>query len=207
MRLVKLLQYLDVQHPDEHWGDYLIGGEPNWSRIVISGHSQGAGMAAYIAKRKAVARVVLFSSPWDYVKSSRQPAPWLSETSATPPERWFQRSIAAKIPPVSLFKRITHYTFRNPTFSYSIRTCRRIINAEKTHFMAAPSDCQPIFPVGRSCLVRHLIPNTLRCADIERMASGSLAPGSGRKRPPVGLAFWCILAALLCYRSADFFAC
>ena len=88
-RLVKLLQYLDAKHPDEHWSGYLKGGEPDWSRIVVSGLSQGAGMAAYIAKRKPVARVVLFSSPWDFSGRSRELAPWIYGPSATPPERWF----------------------------------------------------------------------------------------------------------------------
>ena len=89
-RLSKLLEYLDRQHPDDQWASYLRGGGvPDWSRIVVSGLSQGAGMAAYIAKRESVARVVLFSSPWDYYGSSQAPAPWLYEPSATPPERWF----------------------------------------------------------------------------------------------------------------------
>jgi hypothetical protein len=61
----------------------------NWSRIVVSGLSQGAGMAAYIAKRTLVARVVLFSSPWDYERASQQLAHWIGEPSTTPPDRWF----------------------------------------------------------------------------------------------------------------------
>jgi hypothetical protein len=88
-RLVKLLEYLDAQHPDERWSGYLKGGEPDWSRIVVSGLSQGAGMAAYIAKLKPVARVVLFSSPWDFYGRSRELAPWIHGPSATPADRWF----------------------------------------------------------------------------------------------------------------------
>jgi predicted esterase len=88
-RLVKLLSYLQERDAARHWDGYLLNGEPNWSRIVVSGLSQGAGMAAYIAKSKAVARVVLFSSPWDYIGSSQQLAPWISEPSATSPDRWF----------------------------------------------------------------------------------------------------------------------
>lgn len=89
-RLTKLLEYLDQRDPGSHWSSYLRGGTPDWTRIVVSGLSQGAGMAAYIAKRERVARVVLFSSPWDYYYAPLQtPAPWLAETSATPPERWF----------------------------------------------------------------------------------------------------------------------
>ena len=91
-RLVDLIHYLDKAHPADKWGAYLgADGQPNWSRIVIGGLSQGAGMAAYIAQRKPVARVVLFSSPWDYQGkiSAMKLAPWISGASVTPPSRWF----------------------------------------------------------------------------------------------------------------------
>jgi hypothetical protein len=89
-RLTKLLQYLKAHEPEGGWSDFLVQGEPNWSRIVVSGLSQGAGMAAFIAKQREVARVVLFSSPWDYTgRRFKTLAPWLSGPSLTPPERWF----------------------------------------------------------------------------------------------------------------------
>lgn len=89
-RLVALLRYLEREHPSEGWSQYLDGaGHPLWSQIVVSGLSQGAGMAAYIAKLRPVYRVVLFSSPWDFVGRSRRPAPWLYGASATPPDRWW----------------------------------------------------------------------------------------------------------------------
>jgi hypothetical protein len=88
-RLISLLLYLQDHDAAGQWDGYLIDGEPNWSRIVVSGLSQGAGMAAYIAKHKSVARVVLFSSPWDFQRSSQRLAPWLTDPSATPSERWF----------------------------------------------------------------------------------------------------------------------
>jgi len=89
-RLVALLRYLDKEHPDAGWGDYLdASGQPAWGRILVSGLSQGAGMAALIAKRYPIYRVVLFSSPWDTWGQDRRPAPWLSSRSATPPERWW----------------------------------------------------------------------------------------------------------------------
>jgi hypothetical protein len=88
-RLVNLLRYLEEHDAARHWDGYLSNDEPNWSRIVVSGLSQGAGMAAYIAKHRSVARVVLFSSPWDFQRSPPRLAPWLIEPSETPPERWF----------------------------------------------------------------------------------------------------------------------
>ena len=88
-RLTKLLVYLDQNHPGEGWASYIQGEKPDWTRIVVSGLSQGAGMSAYIAQREPVARVVLFSSPWDYSIEPRSLAPWIGEASVTPPERWF----------------------------------------------------------------------------------------------------------------------
>lgn len=90
-RLVKLLKYLDRQDPQGKWGGYLKNGAPNWERIALAGQSQGAGMAAFIAQRHQVARVILFSSPWDFTRkgNTRQLASWLSGPSQTPPQRWY----------------------------------------------------------------------------------------------------------------------
>lgn len=123
-RLVKLLQYLDRQEPQRKWGDYLENGAPKWSRIALTGQSQGAGMSAFIAQEHEVARVILFSSPWDYIETKGHHAtlaPWLSGPSKTPLQRWYagyhehentagliQRAYAAlRIPPdhIRVFKR------------------------------------------------------------------------------------------------------
>jgi hypothetical protein len=91
-RLIKLLVYLDRKDPQQNWVHYLDNGMPNWSRIALAGQSQGAGMAAYMAKRQTVAGVILFSSPWDFVASNgrlQMMAPWLGMPAATPAERWF----------------------------------------------------------------------------------------------------------------------
>jgi hypothetical protein len=89
-RLTKLLMTLDRDHPLEGWGGYLENGAPKWNRLTVAGHSQGAGMAAYIAQKMRVSRVILFSSPWDFYGRDRQLAPWvLAGPGATPPDRWF----------------------------------------------------------------------------------------------------------------------
>jgi predicted esterase len=91
-RLVKLLQYLDAREPQRKWSGYLDNGTLNFGRIGFAGQSQGAGMAAFIAKEHAVARVILFSSPWDFTVSNgnvRTLAPWIAMPSATPPNRWY----------------------------------------------------------------------------------------------------------------------
>jgi acetyl esterase/lipase len=89
-RFTALLHLLDRQHPEEGWSRYLDGGQPAWSRIAVSGLSQGAGMAAFIAQRSRVARVILFSSPWDSYGPRRTLAPWLMRgPGETPSDRWF----------------------------------------------------------------------------------------------------------------------
>jgi hypothetical protein len=89
-RLVKLVEKLQRDHPDDGWGDYLENGKPKWARIAVSGLSQGAGMAAFIAQKNEVARVVLFSSPWDNYGRQRTLAPWVTAgPKATPSAKWY----------------------------------------------------------------------------------------------------------------------
>ena len=88
-RLTKLLVYLNEKHPGEGWGQYLANGQPNWARIAVSGHSQGGGVAAYIAKKKSVYRVINLSGAWDRVEATKVWAPWVTSSSATPMDRWY----------------------------------------------------------------------------------------------------------------------
>ena len=88
-RLTKLLEYLNTQHPDEGWSHYLTKDQPKWSRIAVAGHSQGAGMAAYIAKKEKVARVIVLSGAWDRTEVTKEWAPWVTSLSATPLNRWY----------------------------------------------------------------------------------------------------------------------
>lgn len=53
-RLLKLLVFLDRAEPQQNWAGYLDNGALNWRRIAFAGQSQGAGMAAYIAKGQPV---------------------------------------------------------------------------------------------------------------------------------------------------------
>jgi hypothetical protein len=101
-RLTSLLVALQRDHPAEGWEQYLVNGLPNWPRIAVSGLSQGAGMAAYIAQQTRVARVILFSSPWDNYGRNHILAPWVMRGSGeTPRELWFaayhQREATAPI--------------------------------------------------------------------------------------------------------------
>jgi len=74
MRLFYLLQHLDATYPNDGWKSFYstqnidgedIGPTIAWRNIVVSGHSQGAGHAAYLAKTKEVRAAVMISGPQD----------------------------------------------------------------------------------------------------------------------------------------------
>ncbi len=92
-RLAALLAYLDAEHPDEGWDDFLVeegggaasGAAPRWQAIAVGGHSQGSGHAGLLAKDHALAGALYFAGPGDRIGTVD--APWLSRDGATPPER------------------------------------------------------------------------------------------------------------------------
>jgi hypothetical protein len=89
-RLTKLLQYLATRFPEEGWERFLLNGAPKWSQIAVSGHSQGGGEAALIAKLNVTDRVVLFSAVPDTNTGLVSPtAPSWEFGHATPTERYW----------------------------------------------------------------------------------------------------------------------
>ena len=99
-RLTKLLQYLASTWPDEGWDQYLDGGQPVWSRLLLSGHSQGAGHAAVIGKYYVLDRVLMFAGPGD--GNSYGVAPWQDRNHVTSTAGYFgfnhdRDSLAAKL--------------------------------------------------------------------------------------------------------------
>lgn len=82
-RLIQALRYLAATQPGLGWDRYYSGNAIRWDRIIISGHSQGAGHAGLIAKRYFTARAVLFAG-MDYSERLNQLAPWMAKPSATP---------------------------------------------------------------------------------------------------------------------------
>lgn len=82
-RLGSLLGYLAARYPQEGWGRFLYAGRPVWSSIVISGHSQGGGEAAFIGTLRRLRGVVTLSSPPD-TNLSHQPAIWLASVPHSP---------------------------------------------------------------------------------------------------------------------------
>lgn len=86
-RLTALLRHLAAQDPAGHWEGYLDGDEPRWRRLVLTGQSQGGGMAAFLAQTRAVAGVITFSGGWDRAPDGGL-ASWYRRPSVTPPQRW-----------------------------------------------------------------------------------------------------------------------
>lgn len=88
-RLVSLVGYLDRTYPGEGWGQFLVGGQPDWSKITVAGHSQGGGHAAYLAKLVSLGRSVMFSSPGDTGPTPGSPAAWYALPNITPLARQY----------------------------------------------------------------------------------------------------------------------
>ena len=83
-RIAKLLAYLDKKYANEGWGGFLASGAPDWSKTTLSGHSLGAGQAAFIARQNAVTRVVLLAGP-----SDPPTATWYAGATMTPQTAYY----------------------------------------------------------------------------------------------------------------------
>ena len=75
-RVLQLVQWLASSRATEGWRQFLTGDSLNWSKVVLTGHSQGGGHAQLLAKDHAVARVVVLGSPKDYNTRHGRPAAW-----------------------------------------------------------------------------------------------------------------------------------
>ena len=87
-RATKLMLYLQHEHPNQNWGQFVVNGQVAWEKVAVAGKSQGGGHAAIIATRYLVARVLCFGAPKDYSRYSHAPAKWY-ESSVTPMSRYF----------------------------------------------------------------------------------------------------------------------
>ncbi|MCM0001389.1 MAG: hypothetical protein NBV68_18610 [Erythrobacter sp.] len=83
-RLIELIAFLDRSFPSEGWGQYLVSGQPDWSRIAIAGHSQGAGLAGFLGKEVRLLRIGMFSGPNDPGPAAGQAALWTARPNITP---------------------------------------------------------------------------------------------------------------------------
>jgi hypothetical protein len=87
-RVIKLLQYLQLQYPTENWGQYYVGNTIVWDKIIVSGHSQGGGHAGFIGKIKQVERVVMFNAI-DWINLLSRNADWITWNGATTENRYY----------------------------------------------------------------------------------------------------------------------
>lgn len=86
-RLHSALTHLSTQSPAEGWEQFVDGDSTRWESVVIAGHSQGGGHAAYIAYQHGVHHVIAFA--WVDVRKGEL-ASWLVNTaSQTPAESWY----------------------------------------------------------------------------------------------------------------------
>jgi len=88
-RLESLLIYLNTTYPSEGWGQYMLSGQINWSRLTIAGHSQGAGHAAYLGKLRSLDRIVMFAGPSDLGTGGDTAPRWLGLPNITPASRYY----------------------------------------------------------------------------------------------------------------------
>ena len=96
--LIELLEDLDAAYPDMGWTNWITAnGTPDWSKIVLGGHSQGGGNAALIARDHEVARVVMYAASFDYdatqlvdaENETYTPPSWISDPHVTPSNRYY----------------------------------------------------------------------------------------------------------------------
>lgn len=71
-RLYKLLVYLNKTYPTQGWGQYILNGKPNWSKIIVSGHSQGGALAGVIGKFYPIKKVIMFAMV-DFLNNGKIP--------------------------------------------------------------------------------------------------------------------------------------
>ena len=89
-RTVKLITYLNSTYPTQNWGQYVVNPTtPDWSKIIVGGHSQGSGHACYFAKSNEVERALMFAGPNDYSTYYSNSANWLRTAGVTSMNRHF----------------------------------------------------------------------------------------------------------------------
>jgi hypothetical protein len=88
-RFQQLLRFLVKTYPKQGWQEYFNSDGIQWDKIVVAGHSQGSGHAAYLGKKFKVARVLAFAGPQDYLANFHAAATWETTAGKTEPSRYF----------------------------------------------------------------------------------------------------------------------
>jgi hypothetical protein len=87
VRMRAAIGRLEGSDPAGGWGRYLDAGGVDWRRVIVAGHSQGGGEAAYISHIHRVRGVLMFSSPVD--SDDGVDASWMRVAGATPASRMY----------------------------------------------------------------------------------------------------------------------
>lgn len=87
-RIVAAVRHLAAERGKEGWGEFGAKQGIAWDKLILIGHSQGAGHAAYLAHEHKVAKVLAVAGPQDYLTGLGRPAAWLSAASLTPRDRY-----------------------------------------------------------------------------------------------------------------------
>jgi len=86
-RLHLALSRLRSSDPAGGWGRFVAGDRIRWNRVVLAGHSQGGGEAAFIAHAHRVDGVLMFGSPVESVGGVT--AAWMRHPGVTPTSRYY----------------------------------------------------------------------------------------------------------------------
>jgi hypothetical protein len=77
-RIKKAIQFMITLHPGQGWEQYMSGGQLQWNKIIIAGHSQGAALAGVMGHEFPAKRIVMFSVI-DFLNSGAIPS-WVDNT-------------------------------------------------------------------------------------------------------------------------------
>lgn len=84
-RIKSLIRYLAKTYPANSWDSFLDqNGNPRFEKIMIAGHSQGAGHVGYLGKLFKFNKIIIVGGPHD--QHGEVPAKWLSHKGQTNPE-------------------------------------------------------------------------------------------------------------------------
>lgn len=86
-RLVTGLQALEKLYPGQNWGTYYSAALPNWPKVRLVGHGEGASQVAWAAGKQVFDRVVLLAGPVDGQGSDL--AAWINNGHLTPTASWY----------------------------------------------------------------------------------------------------------------------
>jgi pimeloyl-ACP methyl ester carboxylesterase len=86
-RLRDSLLHLQRVDASGNWQQFVHGHTIDWQNIVVAGHSQGGGEAAFISHLHPVRGVLMFSSPVESDHGIN--ASWMASAGATPPSRMY----------------------------------------------------------------------------------------------------------------------